>query len=313
MVYRRLGKTDLDVSIIALGCWAMGNDPGFWGVVNDNESIAAIHQALDVGINLIDTAPSYGYGHSEEIVGKAVADRRDKVVLATKCGIVWPREGKKTLRRKLTAASIKRECEASLRRLRTDVIDVYQCHWPDPETPLEETMETMLGLKEQGKIRAIGVSNFSCQEMSACRSVGALDCLQPQLSLLERRATQDLIPYCQEYGIGVLVYSPLCKGMLTGKYAPETRPKDFRAKDEHFESDRMGRNLQILDRLRPLADRYGITLGQLAITWAANTPGVTAAIVGAKKPSQVAENAGAADVRLTIQDTVGIDEILRGV
>jgi len=317
MHYRRLGKTDLEVSMVALGCWAMGSDPDFWGPADDNESIATIHKALDLGINLIDTAPSYGLGHSEEIVGKATADRRDRAVLATKCGIMPTSntkidpDAKTGSDRNLSRRGIEQECEASLRRLRTDVIDLYQCHWPDPNTPIDETMEAMTHLRQQGKIRAVGVSNFSCEQMSACRAAGQLDCLQPPLSMLERRAADDLIPYCQEYGMGVLVYGPLCKGLLTGKYDRNNLPTDFRADDEHFQSDRLARHLRTLEQLGDIAGRYGITLGQLAIAWAANFPGVTAAIVGARKPSQVMENAGAADVRLSVQDTVAINEMLR--
>jgi aryl-alcohol dehydrogenase-like predicted oxidoreductase len=311
MLRRRIGETDLDVAIVALGCWAMACDSESWGPVNDNESIAAIHKAIDLGINLIDTAPSYGDGHSEEIVGKAVADRRDRVLLATKCGVVPPGTGQGGTDRDLTPQSIRRECEASLRRLRTETIDLYQCHWPDPNTPMDQTMAAMIQLRDHGKIRAIGVSNFSCQQMSACRAVAPLDCAQPPLSMLDRKSAEDIIPYCQEHRIGVVVYSPLAKGLLTGKYNLQSVPSDFRSSDEDFQPDRLSRHLRTIEKLRPFAEQYQATLAQLAIAWAANYPGVTAAIVGAKRPSQVIENAAAAQLRISIQDLTAIDEILQ--
>jgi aryl-alcohol dehydrogenase-like predicted oxidoreductase len=289
----------------------MGGDIETWGHVDDRESIAAIHQALDCGINLIDTAPVYGLGHSEEIVGKAVYGRRNDVLLATKCGLLFPESKEQLPPRCLTRESLIRECEQSLRRFRTDVIDLYQCHWPDPQTPIQETMDALTTLLTQGKIRAIGMSNFSCEQLSAAREFGPIHAVQPHFSMLNRRASEDLIPYCIECGIGVLPYSPLAKGLLTGKFSPDDEFTDVRAHDPEFVGERYRRNLRIVDALKKIAEVYDKTVAQLVINWTATCPGVTAPIVGAKRPSQVLENVGGVGWTISKQDRARIDVILR--
>ncbi len=310
MQRRPLGDSGLEVSLVALGTWALGGDIETWGHVDDRESIATIHQALDCGINLIDTAPIYGLGHSEEIVGKAIQGRRDELLLATKCGLLFPASKDELSPRCLTRDGVLLECERSLRRLRTDVIDLYQCHWPDPQTPVTETMEALTTLLEQGKVRAIGVCNFSCQQLATAREFCPIHALQPHFSMLHRRASEDLIPYCIECHIGVLPYSPLVKGLLTGKFTATDRFSDVRARDPDFMGERYRRNLRVVDELKGIARSYGKTVAQLAINWAAARPGVTAPIVGAKRPSQVLENAGGVGWTITQEDRGRVDTIL---
>jgi aryl-alcohol dehydrogenase-like predicted oxidoreductase len=310
MQRRPLGDSGFEVSPLALGTWAMGGHAATWGIVDDRESIAAIHQALDAGINLIDTAPIYGLGHSEEVVGKAIQSRRDEVVLATKCGLLFPKSDKDLPPRCLSRDSIFRECESSLRRLRTDVIDLYPCHWPDPETPIEETMSALTTLWEQGKIRAIGVSNFGCEQMTTARQYGPIHTAQPPFSMLRRRAAEDLIPYCIEHRIGVLPYGPLAKGLLTGKFDPESNFEDIRASDPEFIGERFTHNLRIVEELRNIAAGYERTVAQLALNWTAHQPGITAPIFGAKRPSQVLENVGAIGWMIHEDDCARIDTIL---
>lgn len=313
MQRRPLGDSGLEVSVIGLGTWAMGGDVETWGHVDDRESTAAVHQALDCGINLIDTAPIYGHGHSEEIVGKAVQGRRHETLLATKCGLLFPEPKGQTPARCLTRDSVIQECEQSLRRLQTDVIDLYECHWPDPQTPIQETMDALTTLLKQGKIRAMGVSNFSCEQLSAAREFAPIHAVQPHFSMLNRRASEDLIPYCLECHIGVLPYSPLAKGLLTGKFSVKDRFADVRARDPDFVGQQYRRNLGVVDQLRSIADEYDKTVAQLAINWTIHQPGVTSPIVGAKRPSQVLENAGAAGWDIGEEDLVRIDAILRGM
>ena len=300
----------MEVSVLALGTWAMGGGFDGWGPVDDGECIAAINHALDSGVNLIDTAPIYGHGHSEEIVGNAVQGRRHEVVLATKCGLLLPARGVDVPPRCLEPESLLRECDASLRRLRTDVIDVYQCHWPDPNVPIRDTMAAMAKLLELGKIRIVGVSNFSFEQVSAAREFVDIQVLQAPFSMLLRRAADDLIPACAEYGMGVLSYSPLSKGLLTGKFSAESKFSGVRARDPDFVGKRFRRNLSVVDSLRRVSDRYGKTLAQLALNWTANYPGVTAPIFGAKRPSQVTENVGAAGWSISAEDRAEIDIIL---
>lgn len=307
---RTLGESGLSVSPLGLGTWAMGATVETWGHVDDNESIAAINAALDAGVNLIDTAPIYGLGHAEEVVGRALRGRRNQAVLATKCGLLFPRSPQELPPRCLKPESVIRECEASLRRLRTEVIDLYQCHWPDPDTPISETMAALNRLREQGKIRAVGVSNFSCEQIAAAREYGPVCCLQPPLSMLQRRAAEDLLPFCQEHRMGAIVYSPLCKGLLTGKFDASSRFSDVRARDPEFLGARYRTNLRIVEALRPIAARYQKSVGQLALQWVISRPGVTAAIMGAKRVSQVMENVGAIGWSITDEDLAEIKAIL---
>jgi aryl-alcohol dehydrogenase-like predicted oxidoreductase len=310
MEYRKLGTTGRQVSVVGIGCWAMGGPLTTWGHVDDNESIAAIQQGLELGINLIDTAPAYGYGHSEEVVGRAIASRRREVVLATKCGFIWREPGGR-LERCLRRESVRRECEASLRRLRVDQIDVYQIHAADAATPIGDTMETLLALRSEGKIGAIGVSNFNCQQISDARRAGPVDCVHPELSLLEPQAADELLPYCREYNIGVLTYGSLASGLLTGKFDVSTRLSDVRGRDARFIGEAFRRNLGCVDRLNAIAARRGRTVGQIALRWVLQQEGVTCAVVGAKRGSQVRENAGASEFSLSEADLREIDLLLK--
>ena len=285
----------------------MGGDTHLWGQVDDRESLATIHEALNQGINLIDTAAIYGLGHSEEIVGQAIRGHRDEVVLATKCGLLPPGQPGGLPTRCLTPEDIHKQCDESLRRLKTDVIDLYQCHWPDPEVPISETVGAMTRLLELGKIRAIGLSNYGCEQLAAALEFGPIHTLQPPLSLLHQRAAHDLVPFCQEHGLGVLAYAPLAKGLLTGKFDEEDTFEDLRAKDPMFMGARFKRNLRFVQSLRQIADDHGRTVTELAINWVAELPGVTTTIVGAKLPSQIHENIGGVGWSLSAEDRQRID------
>jgi len=314
--YRQLGNSDLKVSPIIFGAWAAGG--WFWGPQDDDDSVRAIQAAIDAGINCIDTAPIYGMGHSEEVVGKAIKGRRDKVFLATKCGLRWdtPGEGSNpwtykgldstecTVVRNLRKAAIVAEAEQSLKRLGTDVIDLYQCHWPDPSAPIAETMEAMVTLKQQGKIRAIGVSNFTPEMMAECLCHAPLASDQPPYSLLRRDIEADVLPFCRQHNVGVIVYSPLEQGILTGRVTMErTFPEgDYRSGRPWFQPANRRRILDALEKVRPIAEAHNATLGQVAAAWIIAQPGVAAAIVGARNPDQARENARAADIRLSAAD-----------
>jgi len=311
MELRSLGQSGISVSCLGLGTWAMGGDPQTWGLVDDRESIATLQQALDLGVNLIDTAPIYGRGHSEEIVGKAIQGRRTDVVLATKCGLLFPSEENTLPPRSLSRDSILRECEQSLRRLRVEVIDLYSCHWPDPVTPVRETMEALTFLQKQGKIRAIGLSNFSVDHITAAREFGPIHAVQCSFSLVNPRAADDLIPWCAEHGISVLAYSPLGKGLLTGKFTKNSRFDGVRGRDVDFSGRRLARHLDLVESLRPLAERNGKSVAQIALQWVVNTNGVTAALVGAKRPSQLQENMGGAGWSLSEADQEFIEARLK--
>ena len=312
MKRRKLGESELEISEIAFGTWAMGGTVDTSGYVDDRESIAAIHQSIDLGANLIDTAPIYGFGHGEEIVGKAIHGRRHEILVATKCGLLFPRSKDQLPPRCLSRESIFRECEQSLRRLRVDVIDLYQCHWPDPQTPIRETMDALTTLLDQQKVRAIGVSNFSCEEIAAAREFGPVHCLQLPFSMLQRRAAENLLPFCAEHNMAAIACSPLSKGLLTGRFQPGDRPAGIRARDPDFLGERFQRNLHIVDELKEIAARYGKTVTQLVINWTAASPGVTSTIVGAKRPSQVLEDVGGVGWTIADEDRARIDRLLEG-
>jgi len=313
---RQLGTSDLRVSPIIFGAWAAGG--WFWGPQDDADSIRAIHAAIDAGVNCIDTAPIYGMGHSEEVVGKAIQGRRSDVILATKCGLRWdtPGQGSSpwtykgldgsecTVVRNLHKDAILAEVEQSLKRLGTDVIDLYQCHWPDSSTPMAETMDALVALKDQGKIRAIGVSNFTVEMMAECRQHGPLASDQPKYSLLARDIESDVLPFCRKQNIGVIVYSPLEQGLLTGKVTVGRAfaEGDYRAGRPWFQPGNRARVLAALEKVKPLAAAHKATLGQVAIAWTIAQPGVTAAIVGARTPEQARENAAAASIRLSADE-----------
>ena len=323
MEYRILGQSELKVPTVIFGAWAVGG--WFWGPQEDAESIRAIRAALDAGINCIDTAPIYGMGHSEEVVGKAIQGRRDKVILATKCGLRWdtPGEGSNpwtyqgldgtecTVVRNLHKHAVIAEVEQSLQRLGTDVIDLYQCHWPDPSTPLAETMEALVTLKQQGKIRAIGVSNFTPEMTAECLQHGPLASDQPPYSLLRRDIEADVLPFCREQGVGVIVYSPLQQGLLTGKVTMDRAfaEGDYRGGQSWFQPANRRRVLDALEKMKPIAAAHKATLGQVTIAWTIAQPGVTAAIVGARTPEQARENARAADIQLSAAEVQTIRKL----
>ncbi len=269
-----------------------------WGGAEDRDSLATIRRAIDLGINLIDTAPIYGHGRAEELVGRAVAEsgRRDQLILATKVGLEWNHERTKVWRN-ASPSRIQREVEESLQRLRADRIDIYQVHWPDPRIPFEETMEALLQVQREGKIRFIGVSNFSQAQIERCMQIGPVQVLQPPYNLFERDIEREgLLSYCQERGISTLIYGPLCRGLLSGKYrGHETfEPGDVRAMDPKFNGEQFRAYVTCVDRLKSLAEKQGKTVGQLAIRWCLDQPGVTVALCGARRQNQIEESAGAA-------------------
>jgi aryl-alcohol dehydrogenase-like predicted oxidoreductase len=315
MEYIKLGTSDLKVSRIGLGTWAIGGL--FWGGTDESNSIKTIRQALELGINLIDTAPVYGLGLSEEIVGKAVAEygQREKVILATKAGIEWtgrPEDGNWQRWRSSQPQAIKKELEASLRRLKTDYIDLYQIHWPDPETPFEETAEALHGLYEEGKIRAIGVSNYNIEQMDAWRKVAPLHSCQPQLNLFESHLSDTVFTYCAEQNIGTLTWGTLAHGLLTGKFtANSTFPSDdLRHNNPMFKGDRFRQYLAAVDELKALAAEKGKTVAQLAVRWALQQPGVSVALWGARRPDQLEETLGVSGWTLSAHDLSRIEAIL---
>jgi methylglyoxal reductase len=321
MRYKPLGQSGIMASVVAFGAWAVGG--GFWGAADDTASVDAIHQALDAGINFIDTAPVYGLGHSEEIVGRALKGRRDHVVVATKCGLVWHvqkgtfmfDETGTPIHRYLGPESIRYEVEQSLRRLQTDFIDLYQTHWQDATTPIEETMATLLQLKQEGKIRAIGVSNATIPQMDEYRAKGPLDSDQEKYNMLDRSLESEQLPYCERENIAVLAYSPIAQGLLTGTVTPDRAlaEGDQRAHNPRFSPAGRMKVLAFLEQIRPIAHEHGLTLGQLAIAWTVAQPGLTHALVGARRPEQSLENAAAADVTLTSSELTAISNALGGL
>ncbi len=323
MEYRQLGTSDVKISVITLGSWAIGG--WMWGRPDDDSAIAAIAESIDLGVTSIDTAPVYGYGHSETVVGKAVAGRRDKVQILTKYVLRWDcDEGDvhfewtdadgvtKQIRVNGRKESVIWECEQSLKRLGTDYIDLYQCHWPDPSTPVEETMGAIDKLLADGKIRAAGVSNWSGDEIGAACKIVPLASNQPPYSMINRKAEADVMSYCAQHNIATIVYSPLQRGLLTGKVTMErVFPKaDHRAANPFFTPDNRKKVLEFLDEIRPIAEGHNVTLAQLAINWTINRAPVTAALVGARNPQQARENAAAAEFKLAEAETKRIDELI---
>ena len=315
---RKLGFTDLHLTTVGLGTWAIGGEWDYgWGPQDDAESIAAIHRALDLGINWIDTAPIYGLGHAEEVVGQAIVGRRDKagppVIIATKCSRVWDEDTLETSSR-LKAKSIRREVEDSLRRLGVEVIDLYQIHWPRPDEDIEEGWGAIADLIREGKVRYGGVSNFSVAQLKRVQPIHPVASLQPPYSMLRREVEDGLLPYCAANDIGVIVYSPMQAGLLTGKFTKERVANlpdgDWRRGNEHFQEPQLSANLALVEKLRPIAERSGRTLAQLAIAWVLRRPEVTAAIVGARRPSQIEETAQAGDWKLSAEGIAEIDLLL---
>lgn len=303
METRQFGKTGMRITPIGFGAWAIGggNWEFGWGPQDDQQSIAAIRRAIDLGMNWIDTAAVYGLGHSEEIVGQAIKGMAQRPYIFTKCSMVWNDQGQ--ISHSLKADSIRREAENSLRRLGIDVIDLYQIHWPDPDPEIEEGWSTLAALKREGKVRHIGVSNFNVEQLRRAEAIAPVETLQPPCSLLERDVERDVLPYCLERQIGVIVYSPMYSGLLTGAMTRDRIARmpedDWRKRDPQFQEPLLTRNLELVERLRQVAARYGRTPGEVAIAWTLRLPAVTGAIVGARSPEQVAGIIGAGEFRLT--------------
>jgi len=311
MKTKKLGSSDLEVSSIALGAWGIGGPP-FWGERNEDESVKTIQKAIDCGVNLIDTAPVYGFGRSEEIIGKAIRGRRDKVLLATKCGLRWKEPVLRAMYKNLSPGSIWEELEASLARLKTDYIDLYQIHWPDPNSSLEQTLMALTLLKAQGKIRHFGVSNFDFETLARAYGFAPIDSIQPKYNMLERGIEADTLPYCVENNIGVLAYSPLASGVLTGKYGAETKFDGWRGKGDFgvFRKEVFGPAMEKVRKLKEVSGDLGVPLTHLAIKWVIDKPGVTSALVGANTPGQVEENVKAASIEVSDSVWGVIDDIL---
>ena len=308
MEYRKLD--DLKVSVIGYGAWGIGGAP-FWNNEGDNKSIESIKISYENGINFFDTAPVYGFGHSEKLIGKALKEVRDKVVIATKCGLRWGKESLSSLRKDASRKSILEEIDQSLRRLDTDRIDLYQVHWPDLETSHNETMETLLEIQNQGKIRYIGLSNYSAEQIKDSLQYGKIISLQPEFSLLAREIEKDTVPLCLEKKIGIIAYSPLASGVLTGKYHKKTKFKDWRSKGiiGTFTGEGFVDNISKVDRLREIAREEGKTCGQTAINWVLRQPGLVTALVGVKNSSQMEENIKAIGWQPSKENCKKIEEI----
>ncbi len=314
MQTKRLGKTDLELTRIGLGTWAIGggNWKFAWGPQDDNESIAAINRALDLGINWIDTAPAYGLGHCEEVVGKALAGMAKRPIVATKCGRCW--DDNRQIYPCIKRDSIIAEAEASLRRLRIDTIDLYQIHWPQPDEDIEEGWEAVTSLIRSGKIRYAGVSNFSREQLQRIQPIAPVASLQPPYSMLVRGVEAELLPYCAQHNMGVIVYSPMQKGLLTGKVTHEwvasLAADDHRRQDLQFQDPKLSANLKLVEQLKPIAAKYQKSVAQLAIAWTLRRPEVTAAIVGARRPDQVDQLVAAGDWNLTSEDISAVESLL---
>lgn len=300
---RTLGNSDLQLTPIGFGAWAIGGgDWQFaWGPQDDKDSVSAIHRALDLGINWIDTAAIYGLGHSEEIVGRALKSSSHKPYIFTKCSMRWHAD--RSIYQTIKAASVAEEVEQSLRRLQIERIDLYQIHWPKPDEEIEEGWEALAQLREQGKLRWIGVSNFSVDQMKRAQKIAPITSLQPPYSMLRRAIEQEILPFAQANGIGVINYSPMLSGLLTGKMTPERiaafPADDWRRNNIEYKEPRLSRNMQLVDLLREIGSAHGVTAGVVAIAWTLHNPAITAAIVGGRNPRQVEETAAALTFRLT--------------
>jgi aryl-alcohol dehydrogenase-like predicted oxidoreductase len=315
MQVREIGRSGIRASAVGLGTWAIGG--WMWGGTDEDASVAAIRATIDAGVSLIDTAPAYGMGRSEEIVGKAIAGRRDEVVLATKCGLVWHTDrgnhffdqAGRPVHRFLGRDSIAHELDASLRRLGTDHIDLYITHWQDPTTPIAETMDALEDLKRAGKIRAIGASNVSPADLKAYVAAGTLDAIQEQFSMVHRDIEADLVPLCLRHGVSILSYSSLALGLLTGKIGPDRtfEGDDLRIADPRYSVENRAKAVAFAEEIRPVADAHGVGVAGLVIAWTLRQPGITFALCGARSPEQARENARAGAIDLDDADIGRID------
>jgi aryl-alcohol dehydrogenase-like predicted oxidoreductase len=311
MHVKQLGTSDLHLTPIGFGAWAIGGS-GWefaWGAQDDKDSIAVIREALDAGINWIDTAAVYGLGHSEEVVARALEGVRNRPYVFTKCSMVW--DQRREISHSLEADSIRRECEASLRRLRVDAIDLYQIHWPNPDRDVEEGWATLAKLKEEGKVRNIGVSNFNVAQMKRAQAIAPITSLQPRYSLLHQEIEDGIVPFVAREDIGVIAYSPMASGLLTGAMTRERiaalPADDWRRGNSDFREPQLSRNLKLVRLLRDIGKKYGRSPGEVAVAWVLRNPVVTGAIVGARRPGQIKGLVGAAEFRLSPQEVVEIE------
>jgi aryl-alcohol dehydrogenase-like predicted oxidoreductase len=314
METRKLGNSDLNITRIGFGAWAIGGS-GWefaWGPQDDSDSVAAIQRALELGVNWIDTAAVYGLGHSEEMVARALKEWRGRrPYVFTKCVLVWDQQGK--ISQEFNSASIRRECDDSLRRLQVNTIDLYQIHWPpaDNGPALEEAWCTMAALQKEGKVRCIGVSNFDVQQLQRAEKIAPVTSLQPPYSLIRRQIQAEILPYCLKQGIGVISYAPMASGLLTGAMTPERAaalpPDDFRSRNPEFREPRLSKNLELVERLRQAGVRHGRSPAEVAIAWTLHHPAITGAIVGARNAKQVEGVVRAADLKLSVQEMAEIE------
>jgi aryl-alcohol dehydrogenase-like predicted oxidoreductase len=313
MKTRQLGISDLHITPIGFGAWAIGGS-GWefaWGAQDDRHSIAAIREALDAGINWIDTAAVYGLGHSEQVVARALEGVGDRPYVFTKCSMIWNEH--REIGSSLKADSIRRECEASLRRLKVDAIDLYQIHWPNPDREIEEGWATMAALQAEGKVRNIGVSNFSVAQMKRAQAIAPIASLQPRYSLIHREIEPEILPFVTQAKIGVIAYSPTASGLLTGAM---TRARiaglpddDWRRDYEDFREPRLSRHLKLVSLLRDIGQRHGRSPAEVAVAWVLSNPAVTGAIVGARRPGQMLGVSGAVDLRLSPGEQADIEAL----
>ena len=315
MEYRKLGNSDVEVSVLAFGAWAIGG--WMWGGADNRQAVQAIKAAVDLGMTSIDTAPVYGFGLSEELVGKAIRGKRDKVQLLTKFGMLWDEKKGKfffasvdnsgksiDIYRYASGERVISDCDESLRRLGTDYIDLFQIHWPDPTTPVDETMEALLSLQQKGKIRAGAVCNYSRDLLAEAEKSYQPASNQVPYSMVNRQIEKDVVPYCLENKIGILAYSPLQRGLLTGKIRPghHFNEGDSRPGTPYYKEPNVSNIMHFLETIRPVAERNQLTLAQLALNWTIHQPGITCALAGARNPEQVKENIKAADVKISEED-----------
>lgn len=313
MQTKRFGRTGLEITPIGFGSWAIGggNWEFGWGPQDERAAIEAIERAVALGMSWIDTAPVYGLGRSEELVGQAISGMPQKPLVFTKCSMTWDAE--RRIQRSLEPGSVRRECEASLRRLGVQAIDLYQIHWPNPEADIERGWEEMVRLKEEGLVRHVGVSNFSVAQMRRLQRIAPVETLQPPYSLLNRSVEDEILPYCRDNDIGVIAYSPMASGLLTGAMTRErvaTLPADdWRRGNAQYQEPKLARNLELVELLRGIGERYGRSPGEVAIAWTLRQPAVTGAIVGGRSGTQVSGIIGAGELHLSAGELARIEAL----
>lgn len=315
MEKRQLGNSDMYITTVGFGAWAIGGDGWAfgWGPQDDTDSINAIHRALDLGINWIDTAAVYGTGHSEEVVAQALKGVSNRPYVFTKCSRLW--DENRVPYGSLKRATILKECEDSLRRLQTDVIDLYQIHWPNPPEDIEEGWSALADLQRQGKVRYIGVSNFNVEQMKRAQAIAPITSLQPPYSMIRRDIEAEILPYCKANNIGVIVYSPMQSGLLTGAFTRERvanlPDSDWRKRNPQYQEPLLSRNLALADLLKEIGNRHGVSAGAVAIAWTLKHPAVTAAIVGARRADQVDGIIDGGNIQLGDSDLAEIEQFMQ--